>query len=407
MGEPEKSSHWHRLPVIVWLGAAGVSTLADSAWSFSLNWASTGIGAEFAGLTNALYTGVLSCFLLFGGVAGDRLGQRQLMLRTLMCSVVGLAGFAVCASVGISMVVLILVWDVISAMISGFRTPSQTVFIRQLVPPAQVPKWMSASSSVTLVMRLVGPALGGVLIMLGGISLSATLNAVTFILVICVLLRLHPTGGDASSPSQRSGFQDLVDGLKALRGHGAISHMLVGLCFVAGGFLPVTSLCLPLLAHAHSWSAGTGSALVMASTAGSLAVSTVLTIIGPYRRPILPMVSGIAISAVAIAVLSQNIGVTGAVAAAFISGAGIVLFSLHLSPLYVLLTPAAMQSRFSSLLTLAQMLPTMVTSLVIGSVTQNFSIQTALIVCACVGAVALVPLVWSQPLREVTFPDKE
>jgi len=400
-------THWHRWPIVVWLGAAGISTLGDSAWSFSLNWASTGIGAEFAGLTNALYTGVLSCFLLFGGVAGDRLGQRQLMLRTLMCSVVGLVGFTVCAKVGISMVVLILAWDVISAMISGFRTPSQTVFVRQLVPPSEVPRWMSASSSVTLVMRLVGPALGGVLIMIGGISFSALINAITFVLVIGVLLRIRPLRSDVASPPQHSGFQDFTDGLRALKGHAAISHMLIGLCFVAGGFLPVTSLCLPLLAHAHSWSAALGSTLVMASTAGSLAVSTILTIIGPYRRPLIPMVSGIAISAAAVAVLSLNIGVTGAIVAAFLSGAGIVLFTLHLSPLYILLTPETMQSRFSSLLTLAQMLPTMVTSLAIGTLSQHFDIQAALIFCACVGALALVPLLGSQPLRQASFPGEK
>jgi MFS family permease len=391
------------IPVVTWLGVSGLSSLGDSTWSFSLNWTSSGIGGAFAGTLNSVYTGILSVFVIFGGVIGDRIGQKKLMLFSLVGSIVVLMGFAGFQLGGADLAVLLIIRAVMSAAVAGLRAPSQTVFIRQLTPPEKVPRMMSINSSLSLTMRLLGPAVGGVLIATAGISASAIFNAVSFTIVIIALVRIHPSYPPPPA-SKRSGWHDIVDTVKKLRERLDIVSMLLALCCVAGAFLPVTSLCLPLLAHSRGWSSSQGSLLVIASSAGMLLVSGVLAITGPYHTPARPMAAGIALTTASLLVLAIGSGLVVDVAASLVSGVGICMFTLHMSPLFVLKTPVDMQSRFAALLTLGQMLPTFITAPILGLVSQHASVHYSFLVCAGIGCLGLVPILTNGVLWRATLP---
>lgn len=252
-------------------------------------------------------------------------------------------------------------------------------------------------------MRLLGPAVGGGLIALAGISASAVLNAVSFAVVIVALMGIRPVYPPPETVGG-SGWQDVVDTVRRLRGRREVIAMLIALCCVAGAFLPVTSLCLPLLAHAHGWSPSQGSLLVIASSAGMLLVSAVLAAVGPYHRPGAPMAAGIAMTAASLLVMAAGPSLAVDTAASFASGVGICLFTLHMSPLFVLRTPSDMQSRFTALLTLGQMLPTFLTAPVLGLISQRVSVGASLLVCAVIGSAGLVPVLASGALRRATLP---
>ncbi|MCI1748095.1 MAG: MFS transporter [Acidipropionibacterium sp.] len=390
-------------PVAVWLSVSALSNLGDSTWSFSLNWVASGLGGAYAGVLNAVYTGILSGFVIFGGVIGDRIGQKRLMAYSLAGSVIVLVGFAGFQVSGANLAVLLIIRAVLNAAIAGLRAPSQTVFIRQLAPPEKVPRLMSVSSSLSIVMRLLGPAVGGAIIALSGISASAIFNAASFTVVLIALLWIRPAYPPPPTV-KRSGWRDIVDAVAKLRGLPEIVAMLITLCCVAGAFLPVTSLCLPLLAHAHGWSPSQGSVLVMASSAGMLLVSGVLSVAGPYHRPGVPMGAGIVITAVSLIVMAVGPSLVVDAVASFVSGVGICLVTLHMSPLFVLKTPSDMQSRFASLLTLGQMLPTFITTPILGLISQRISVKAALLGCAVIGSMGLVPVLASSPLRRATLP---
>ncbi len=395
------------MPVGVWLGVSALSSLGDSTWSFSLNWVASGLGGTYAGTLSAVYTGILSGFVIFGGIIADRIGQKKLMLYSLTGSVAVLVGFAGFQIGGANLAVLLIIRAILSAAIAGLRAPSQTVFIRQLAPPERVPRLMSINSSLLLTMRLLGPAAGGVLIALAGISASAMFNAASFVIVIAVLLRIRPSYPPPVALRRRSGWNDLVATVVQLRGQSEMVAMLLALCCVAGAFLPVTSLCLPLLAHAQGWSPSQGSLLVVASSGGMLLVSGVLAIVGPYFRPRVPMGAGIATTTFSLLAMAMGSNLAIDMVASFFSGVGICLFTLHMSPLFVLKTPADMQSRFAGLLTLAQMLPTFITAPILGVISQRFSAELALVVSAAVGMVGLFPVVTSGTLRHATLPISE
>ena len=390
--------------VAVWLSTAGISMLGSAAWSFSLNWASTGISGSFAGVNNAIYTLLLSCLVIFGGVAGDRLGQRTLMLRCYTGYLIVLIAFALTIHTRTPLAVMLITYTVLSAALTGFGTPSESVFVRQLVPDARVPHMMAISTTLGLITRLVGPAAGAALIGWAGMSGSALANAASDALLVLVLWRIHPRYASPhdARPKQRT-KDSLLEGLHALRSRPDTRAMLVSLSVFAGAFLPVSTLLIPLLAHQHSWTSGHAGALVMGNTAGSLTISAALAALGPYRKPVIPMVFGTVVAAASLSVLSIGLPVAPSVVCTYLCGLGIAMFTMHMSPLFVLRTPRELQSRFSSLLTMAQMLPVMVTSLVFGTVGQHLGVRTALIGAAMLGVLTLVPLLTTPDLRRAVF----
>jgi MFS family permease len=342
--------------------------------------------------------------VIFGGAAGDRLGQRTLMLRCYGGYLIALTTFAFVWHTHVPVAGILVGYTVLSATLTGFGTPSESVFVRQLVPDARVPRMMSISTTLGLVTRLAGPAAGAALIGWVGMSGSAIANAATDALLLVVLWRLRPRYAAPPQSRPTGGTREaLAEGLRALRSHTDTRALLAALSLFAGAFLPLSTLLIPLLAHQRGWAPGQAGALVMASTAGSLTISAALAIAGPYRRPIIPMVAGVVLATASQIGLGLGLPLTPRVVCAYLCGLGIAAFSMHLGPLFVLRTPRELQSRFSALLTMAQMLPVMVTSLALGPIGQHLGATTALIGAAGLGCLALIPLLASPDLRRAVF----
>ncbi|TDO54588.1 hypothetical protein EV643_101378 [Kribbella sp. VKM Ac-2527] len=63
-----------------WLAGASLSAFGDAAVFFALGWAASGIGPQVAGFVLTAFTLPRAIFLLAGGVVGDRLGPRRVLL---------------------------------------------------------------------------------------------------------------------------------------------------------------------------------------------------------------------------------------------------------------------------------------------------------------------------------------
>src|SRR6185503_13435563 len=71
----------------------------EAALFFALGWAATGIGAHVAALVLTGFTLPRAVFLLLGGVLGDRIGPRRLLLAC--TAIVGSCCFLLAVAVGI------------------------------------------------------------------------------------------------------------------------------------------------------------------------------------------------------------------------------------------------------------------------------------------------------------------
>ena len=69
--------------------------------------------------------------------------------------------------------------------------PTRQSFVPELVPPDDLPNAIGLSSAIFQVARILGPALGGVLIVAVGTGVCFVLNAVSFVFIIAALLMMR------------------------------------------------------------------------------------------------------------------------------------------------------------------------------------------------------------------------
>jgi len=344
-------------PYYGWLAGSTLSVLGDAALFFALGWAATGIGAHVAALVLTGFTLPRAVFLLLGGVLGDRIGPRRLLLAC--TAIVGTCCVLLAVLVemrGVSAGLLVTT-AVVVGTVDAFALPAAGVLPRLFVSDDQLPQAMALRTSATQLVTLAGGPLSGLLVATIGLVGALLLDGLTFAVQFAVLLALRPPYDVTPRRDHPSVVRDAVDGLRVAVGDPVLRTILAVVALVAAFVLPVTSLCVPLLARSHGWAAGQAGLVVAANVAGGLGVTILVGRFGTFDRAELTGGLGCLIAALGIAGLALASSVPAAVGAALIQGVGIGLFTSHLAPLFVRSTPASHLTRLQSLLSLAQTVP--------------------------------------------------
>ena len=84
-------------------------------------------------------------------------------------------------------------------VIDAFFLPSSRSMPRLLVPPEQVPRALASFQVTGVVFAVTGTAVGGVLVSWAGLNAAAGFDAITFGVMIVVLILLRKTIGAARS----------------------------------------------------------------------------------------------------------------------------------------------------------------------------------------------------------------
>jgi MFS family permease len=185
----------HRSFALLWLGAftSNVGTWMET----------VGVGILVTTATNrAGWTGLVaaaafvpSAFLgPVGGALADRLPRRRVLLTTSTVQTVLAATLTLLAATDTAHpgVVVLIVFAAGCAMALGF--PAYMAILPDLVPRDDLPGAMALSSAQWNLGRVIGPALAGVVIGVGGYEWAFGINALSFLAVIAVVvsLRLPP-----------------------------------------------------------------------------------------------------------------------------------------------------------------------------------------------------------------------
>jgi predicted MFS family arabinose efflux permease len=170
-----------------------------------------------------------------GGVIADRFDRRRVMVASDLLRLVLMLGLALVASAGLPIVLA----PVIAALATTAGTPYLACVsgsTPRLVRDGDLPGANAARSAVTSLGIMVGPALGGVLLVLGSPGLAFVVNAVTFgAAVACVVVIrdrdafavASPAGGRmALGGAIGSTLHGIADGAAALRAHPAAIRLV-------------------------------------------------------------------------------------------------------------------------------------------------------------------------------------
>jgi MFS family permease len=149
------------------------------------------------GLTIALQFLPMMLFGVWGGLIADRFDKRRILYGTQFSAGVLAVVLAVLTATG-----AVRLWEVfLLALLLGFvnmiDNPTRQSFVVEMVGPDQLPNAVSLNSIVMNGARIIGPAIGGLLIATVGLAVCFEANAASYAAVIAALALmrrkdLHP-----------------------------------------------------------------------------------------------------------------------------------------------------------------------------------------------------------------------
>lgn len=160
-----------------------------------------------------VWTGSQLLLLLVGGWASDRFPRRRMMVVADLIRAAAIGGIGLLAVLDSLVLWHVMVLGAFVGAGNAFFNPAATAIVPELVPEAELPQ-ANAFLSVArpLMSRLVGPALGGLVVFAWGPGVAFLLDAATFLLSAALLsaIRRHPAqlGAPvvASARALREGF---------------------------------------------------------------------------------------------------------------------------------------------------------------------------------------------------------
>jgi MFS family permease len=365
---PPAEPDTQRIPVRywIWLFGAAVSLLGDLTMSFAIGWSASQHGGRVAGLVLLLAAAPRAALLLIGGAVGDRYGPpRVLLLSCAAMFVLTLVLVPTTMAIG-EPIGLLLVIALIVGVIDAFFLPSSRSMPRLLVPPAQIPRALASFQVTGVVFAVTGTAVGGLLVSWSGLTAAAGFDAITFGVMIVVLIVLRGTA--AEQGALRTGmFRSIADGVKVAFGRPLTRALLVTMTIAAGLLMPMDTLLLPLLARDHGWDAKTAGLLIACRSLGVGVIALRILARGAFQRPGIVAAFGLLLAGLGIFGLSALDALPLTIAAAFVSGIGVGTFTGHVLPLLMNSVGRDYQSRLQSVVVLCQSLALVVMNPVLGT----------------------------------------
>jgi MFS family permease len=181
-----------------------------------------------------------------GGVAADRFDKRRVLIatRALSASIAGLLGALVLTGA----VELWMVYGLafLGGLVASFANPSRNAFVMEMVGRSRLTNAVGLNSMLINAARVVGPAIGGVLIVTVGIGLCFVFNAVSYLFAIAALVAMRT--GELEIPGRAPRLRGQLR--EAWNGARSTPSLMVPLVMsaVVGIFAWEFEVVLPLLA---------------------------------------------------------------------------------------------------------------------------------------------------------------
>ena len=174
------------------LAAQGVSVLGDRMVVVALAFAvlEIGGGPSAVGLVFACQALPMVLSLLAGGVVADRASRRAVMVVTDLLRLASQGAMAALLLAGVAEVWMLAALAAVTGAATGFFNPAATGLMPAIVAPERLQQANGLRSSAMATGEILGPALGGVLVVTVGPGWALGVDAATFALSAALLARL-------------------------------------------------------------------------------------------------------------------------------------------------------------------------------------------------------------------------
>lgn len=327
----------------------------------------------------------------FGGLVADRVDKRRLLFLTQT------AGGLLALVLGILVVTdTVVLWQVylmasLLGVVNLFDNPARQTFMIEMVGRDDLPNAVSLNATLMNASRVVGPAIGGVIITVFGLGICFFVNAASYVAVIVGLAMMRTDELRPTEPVARARGQ-VRDGFRYVWGTPPLRNLLLAVALI-GVFAYNFTVTLALLAKV-TFHGGAGAYAILTSCMGAGAV--VGGLLAAHRsRPtprllqVLALVFGGLLAAVAFAptLLAADllIVVMGAASLGFLATANATL---------QLTSDPGMRGRVMALYAMAFLGTTPIGAPLVGAIAQWTSPRMAMLVGAVATLVAAGLLMW-------------
>ena len=274
----------HRDFRLLWTGMS-ISLLGDGAFFVAMAWqvyslSNTPTALAMVGIAMTVPTIVL---LLVGGVASDRFDRRRVLLAADATRAVAVGAMAILSITGAlelwHMIVLVAVYGAGQA----FFAPAFDAIVPDVLPADQLTAANALDQVVRpITLRLMGPALGGVLIDVVGTGGAFALDAASFVVSAGAVFAMTPRPRRVAE-HHSSVSSELVEGFRYVRRHVWLWGTFVVAAVAYLLFLGPTEVLLPFVVKNDLGGSGTDLGLVLgAGGIGSIGCAIAM---GQRREP--------------------------------------------------------------------------------------------------------------------------
>ena len=347
---------------------------------------------------------------LFGGVIADVLPKRQMLIAT-QAALMGLAALqALLVATGAMTIPLLMLLAVLLGSVNAIDMPVRQSFFSEMVPVDEVGRAVAFNSAMFNGARVIGPAIGGVLIGVIGVAGCFAVNSLSFLAVLVALLlmrevELHPAPRGARPRSARAVATSLAEGLRYVR-----NTPIIALCvFVIGVISGVAmnfNVIIPPLARLTLQIGAPGLGALMAAVGfGSLAGALTVAALREPRRSMIviggALLGAFSVAAGVAASSDSVLAVPLTALALFGAGFGAISMAATANASIQTTTPPALRGRVMSVYTTVFAGSTPIGGLATGAVVAALGATGALGVAGAlaVAAAAYAAYRWRATIR--------
>src|SRR6195256_1820151 len=385
--DPGRTSAWsaleHRDFRIFWIGLV-VSNIGTWMQQFGLGWLVVQLAIKdgvpqlapfylgLVGLSRAL-PGL--AFGLFGGVVADRADRRRLLLLTQTSAAVSAAVLAILAISNQINIVEVVLISALNSIIFSFDAPTRQAMVPRLVTDRELMSAIGLNSAAFNGATLVGPLIGGVLIIPFGVGGLMLINAISYLAIVAALLLMRPQPVIDYGP-RLSLLESIKEGLTFIRGDPVLRWVVVLSVATALFTRPYIQL-LPAEAQFLGVGALELSWLLAASGLGALGGALVTASLGGWKRRGAVLVGSALGHGLLLALFAEQHSVIGAMVFIGLTSFAVMVFLGMANTLMQTRTPDHLRGRAMSVHTMVFMGFMPLGQMILGSVGTIFGINTA------------------------------
>jgi MFS family permease len=296
--------------------AAGmsVSLLGDGLFLVALAWQVYTLSdapTALAAVGIAMTIPTISC-LLIGGAVSDRFDRRVVMLTADTVRAIALATLAALAITGVLKISELLVIAVVYGAATAFFNPASDALVPQLLPAEVLAQANSLDQLIRpMMLRLAGPALGGLAVSAVGAGWTFGLDAASFAVSVLALVAMSRKPPPQTA-ERNAGIREIKAGLRYVRSHAWLWATLVSAALAYLLFMGPTEVLLPFVVkHRFADGARDLGLIFAAGGLGSLICAVTIGQVGLPRRSLTFMYALWTVATLAVAGYGVSKGLWG------------------------------------------------------------------------------------------------